>query len=69
MVNQLAKAILITKVTELISEKFFVPVDVARDLLFNSNVIDLIEDENTGLYGESPQYVYSLFESQMNHED
>lgn len=69
MVNQLAKAILITKVTELISEKFLVPVDVARDLLFNSNVIDLIEDENTGLYGESPQYVYSLFESQMNHED
>ena len=69
MINQLAKAILITKVTELISEKYLIPVSEARDLLYQTRIIDLIEDENTGLYGESPQYVFSLFEKEMFLKD
>ena len=69
MVNQLAKAILITKVSELISEKYLLPISAARDMLYKSKIVDLIDDENTGLYGESPQYVLSLFEKEMSLED
>ena len=69
MVNQLAKALLITKVSELISEKYLLPISAARDMLYKSKIVDLIDDENTGLYGESPQYVLSLFEKEMSLED
>ena len=69
MVNQLAKTILITKVSELISEKYLLPLSAARDMLYKSKIVDLINDENTGLYGESPQYVLSLFEKEMSLED
>lgn len=64
MVNQLAKGLLITKVTELIAEKYKMSISQARDLLYDSELMDLIDDENTGLYGESPQYIFYLFEQE-----
>ena len=32
----------------------------ARDKLYNSNLIDLIDDDETGLYGESPLYALNF---------
>lgn len=60
MEHLLAKAILITKVTEIIASERKLTLKAARDKLYNSNLIDLIEDDETGLYGESPLYVASL---------
>ena len=60
----LAKTILITKVIELIADKYKVTIDQARSMLYSSEMIDLIDDDETGLYGESPLYVFSLFEDQ-----
>ena len=62
MGHHLAKIILITKVSELISNKYKISISDARDRLYSSSIIKLIEDDETGLYGESPQYVFSLFE-------
>lgn len=62
MNHVLSKTILITKVTELISEKYGIPLKEVRNLLYGSNIIKLIEDDETGLYGESPLYAFSLFE-------
>lgn len=62
MEHILAKTILITKVTELISSKYKITLNEARDMLYKSDVVDLITDDETGLYGESPLYVFSLFE-------
>ena len=59
-----AKTILITKVSELIAEKYRISIDKARNLLYESPVIDLIDDDETGLYGDSPLYVFSLFEAE-----
>ena len=64
MGHQLAKTVLITRVIELIADKYHLPVNEARDCLYCSNVIDLIDDDETGLYGESPLYVFSLYESE-----
>ena len=64
MDHTLAKTVLIVKVTELIAEKKKITVREARDLLYSSRLIKLIEDDETGLYGESPLYVYSLFEQE-----
>ena len=57
MEHLLAKTILITKVTEIIASERKLTLKTARDKLYNSNLIDLIEDDETGLYGESPLYV------------
>ena len=64
MENVLAKTILISKVVELIASKYRLPIDEARNELYNSKIIDLIDDDETSLYGESPLYVFSLFEQQ-----
>lgn len=64
MVNQIAKGLLITKVTELIAQKYKMSISHARDLLYDSELMDLIDDERTGLYGESPQYIFYLFEQE-----
>ena len=64
MNHKLAKALLISKVSELIAEKYRVSIGEARDLLYESSIINLIDDDETGLYGESPLYVLSLFETE-----
>lgn len=66
MAHELAKTLLIIKVTELIAEKKRVSLSEARDLLYKSNLINLIDDDETGLYGESPLYAYSLFEEEIS---
>ena len=63
MNHVLAKTIIITKVIELIADKYHLSLKEARDLLYQSDVVKLIEDDETGLYGESPLYVFSIFES------
>ena len=67
MSHQLAKTILIVKVTELIAEKYRISLSEARDKLYSSDLINLIEDNETGLYGESPLYAFSLFEEEMKN--
>ena len=64
MKHTLAKTILIDKVIELIANKYKITLEEARDNLYNSSVIDLIDDDETGLYGESPLYVLSLYEKE-----
>lgn len=65
MAHNLSKSILIVKVTELIAEKYHISLAYARDKLYSSDTIKLIEDDETGLYGESPLYVFSLFEKEI----
>lgn len=65
MGHQLAKSVLIVKVTELIAEKYRISISDARNKLYSSELIKLIDDDETGLYGESPLYVFSLFEQEI----
>lgn len=62
--HQLAKTILIIKVIELIASNYKISLSEARDRLYNSPIIDLIDDDETGLYGDSALYIYSLYEQQ-----
>lgn len=66
MAHTLAKAVIASKVIELIAEKYKQPIDGALDLFYMSKTIKLLSDDDTGLYGESPLYVFSLFEQEMN---
>ena len=62
MNHTLTKIILISKVSELISNKYHITIDEARDRLYDSDIVSLLDDEKTGLYGESPLYIFSLYE-------
>ena len=64
MEHQLAKTILKIKVTELIAEKYRISISEARDMFYSSDLSNLIDDDETGLYGDSPLYVFSLFEQE-----
>ena len=65
MEHILAKTIIISRVVELISANYKVSLDEARDLLYKSETLKKIVDDETGLYGESPLYSFSLFEQEM----
>ena len=54
MEHVLAKTIIISKVVELIANKYKTSLSEARDRLYDSRIISLIDDDETGLYGESP---------------
>lgn len=69
MEHRSAKIILISKVIELIAGKYKVSLSDARDKLYSSELIGLIEDDETGLYGESPLYCLSLFEQEQQKKN
>jgi len=67
MDHTLSKTLIIINVTELIAEKYRVSIEEAREQLYNSKLIKLIENDDAELYGESPLYVFSLFEQEKSH--
>ena len=65
MEHKLAKILLITEVTELIAAHYRLQISDARERLYDSDIINFIDDDETGLYGESPLYIFSLFEQEQ----
>ena len=63
MGHVLAKTILVSQTIELIAKKYKVSIDEARKRFYESVVCDLLDDDETGLYGESALYLLSLYES------
>ena len=62
----LAKTILISQVTELIAKKYKLTLKEARDRFYESDVAKMLDDDETGLYGESALYLLSLYEEHLN---
>lgn len=65
MKHTLAKTIIITRVIELIAKQYGVTIDSARNSFYSSKTIELFDDESLGLYGESPLYIFSLYENEV----
>ena len=62
MEHVLSKTILITQTIELIAKKHRMSLQDARDALYASSIVDLLDDDETGLYGSSALYLFSLYE-------
>lgn len=62
MAHQLVKTLLLAKVSEIIAAQYKISISEARERLYQSDVIKFIDDDELGLYGESPWYIFSLFE-------
>lgn len=63
MKHVLSKTILITQVVELIAKEYKLSIEEARDRFYKSEVIDLLDDDETGLYGDSALYIFSLYKT------
>lgn len=68
MGHVLSKTILISQTIELIAKKYKLTIEEARDRFYDSKVIEMLDDDETGLYGESALYLLSIFEEQSKKE-
>lgn len=68
MKHVLSKTILISQTIELIAKKYKLTLEEARKRFYNSSVIDMLDDDETGLYGESALYLFSLYEKLTNNQ-
>ena len=59
------KTILISQTIELIANKYKLTIEEARNRFYKSNVIKMLDDDETGLYGESALYLLSLYEQEL----
>jgi len=63
--STLAKAIITPEIIHLIAEKYQVDELKALDWWYASPIADCLADDETGLWGQSPLYLFSLFEEDM----
>ena len=63
MEHVLSKTILISQTIELIAKKYKLSIEDARNRFYQSDVIEMLDDDETGLYGESALYLLSLYEN------
>ena len=65
MRHALSKTIIFASVVEMIAEKDHISLHEARDRFYNSDLIKLFNDDSLGLYGESPLFIYSLYNEEL----
>ena len=51
---------------QLLMEKYGYTLEKAMDTLYNSETFARLQDANTGLYYQSPGYVYSFLNSELS---
>lgn len=56
----------IQDIVEFIADDFAVEYDEAMKLFYESETFDKLQQIDTGLYRESPAYVYGLFQDEQN---
>jgi len=63
MEHVLSKTILISQTIELIAKKYKLSIKEARNRFYESNIVEMLDDDETGLYGSSALYLLSLYEN------
>ena len=48
------------------ANEYKITISEAREKIYDSDIINLIDDDETGLYGESAWYVFSIYEQHKN---
>jgi len=61
MAHELIKATIIPDIITFIADKYAVSEDKALDMFYRSSTAVSLGDDNTGLYGQSALFIFSLF--------
>lgn len=56
---------LYAELVALLMERWHYPMETALDTLYNSETFNRLQDKNTGLYYQSPGYIYSYLENEL----
>jgi hypothetical protein len=65
MSHGLIKAAIIPEIIRLIAEQYSVGEEKALDMFYTSATAASLDDDETGLYGQSPLYIFSIFNDEM----
>jgi hypothetical protein len=65
MAHGLIKAAIIPEIIRLITEKYSASEEKALDMFYTSATAASLDDDETGLYGQSPLYIFSIFNDEM----
>lgn len=68
MAHNLVRALILPQIIIKIQQKFNTDENTALKMFYNSNVGRLFSEEESGLYGQGPNYIFSLFENEMNEK-
>jgi hypothetical protein len=61
MSHSLVKATIIPEIVKLIARDEDITEEEALSRFYESNAAAALDDDETGLYGQSPLYIYSLY--------
>lgn len=61
MEHFLIRATIIPEIIKLISKEYHISEQEALKLFYSSKTAESLCDNETGLYGQSPYYIFSLF--------
>jgi len=62
------RAATLPAIVELIIKNFDVTEDEAMKLFYESHIGSCYADDDTGLYGQSALYIFSLFQEEKNYQ-
>jgi len=62
------RATILPKIVELITDKFKLSEKEALDAFYSSATGAAFADNDTGLYGQSPNYIFGLYENEMDEK-
>lgn len=65
MEHYLIRATIIPKIVELIQENYHLSEDEALKAFYCSATGAALSDDNTGLYGQSPLYIFGLYQEEQ----
>ena len=65
--EQLMIEYMVQDVVEMIAETQKIEYDIAMKIVYESQIYEKIVDVETGLYRESPSYVYELLQDELCH--
>ncbi|MBC5689503.1 hypothetical protein H8S37_11295 [Mediterraneibacter sp. NSJ-55] len=57
---------MIQDIVDMVATDQKIEYDEAMNRFYNSEIFEKLQDKETGLYLESPEYVYDLFKDEMN---
>ena len=66
IVQSLMQEDMYAELIQILMEKYGYTLEKAMDTLYNSETFARLQDANTGLYYQSPGYVYSFLNSELS---
>lgn len=66
MAHGTVRAVILPEIIIKIMERYRLDENTALDHFYRSSTGASFADDDTGLYGQSPNYIFSLFEQEMS---